>query len=306
LNVTSIVLNWNRREDTLTCLGALVAQQVPGDHRLLLVDNGSTDDTLVAVRAAHPTVAVLALPENRGYAAGVNAGVRRALASGADWTLLVNNDAVVTPGLLARLLDAGDAPRAGMVAPTIYHLDAPDRVWPSAGRRRRLTLAARDTTAHPPTRAPYDVDWATGCCLLVRRALWEDVGMFDARYRFYYEDHDLCIRARSAGWRILHVPDASALHRVAASTGLGTPGQLYLLGRASVPFYVAHTRGLHRAFIVPYRLGSLVRTLAESSAAGRPVAGRAYLRGVVDGVRDVVRARRDVAGATDAAADTPP
>ena len=287
---TSIVLAWNGRADTLDCLTALAGQAVPGvEHRLVLVDNGSADDTPAAVRAAFPDVEILALPENLGYARGMNAGLRHVLPAGPDWTLLVNNDAFAAPGLLAALLAAADAADVGLLAPTIYHLDPPGRVWPSAGRRSRLTLAARDTTARPPTRAPYDVDWATGCCLLVRRAVWDEVGLFDPRYHFYYEDHDLCLRVRAAGWRIRHVPAATAHHRVAGSTGVGSPRQAYLLGRASVRFYLDHTRGAQRGFILVYRLGSLVHTLARAFAHGRPAAGVAYLHGLRDGIDDVRR-----------------
>lgn len=299
MQVTAIVLNWNRRDDALACLSALAAQAAPGlDLVLLLVDNGSTDDSVAAVRAASPAVQVLPLPSNRGYAAGTNAGLRWALGTGADWMLLVNNDALPRPGMLAELLAAGREPVVGMVAPTIYYADAPARVWPSAGWRRRTTLAAFDTTAHPPTREPYEVDWATGCCLLVRRAVWEAVGLFDERYFFYYEDHDLCLRARRADWRIVHAPAAAAWHRVAASTGHGSPRQAYLLARSSVPFYLGHTRGAHRAFIVVYRLVCLGAAVVRSLAKGRPAVAAATVRGLVDGARDVAtRPARTPSGA---------
>lgn len=286
--VASVVVNWNRRDDTLACLGALLAQRGPGvTHRLLLVDNGSTDGSVAAVRSAFPDVEAIALPENRGYAPAANVGLRRALALSADFTWLVNNDTWAGPELLAALLAPFEAEDVGMTAPTVYLMSDPTRVWPSAGRRRRLTLAGLDTTADPPTREPYDVDWATGCCLLVRSAVWRDVGLFDPRFAFYYEDHDLCLRAKGAGWRILHVPRASIRHKVAASTGEGSPRQLYLLGRASVPYYWRHTRGAHRALIVAYRAGSLVRTMLRCLARGQGRAALAYGRGLADGIRDV-------------------
>ncbi len=291
--LATIVLNWNRRDDTLACLKSLAAQHLPpgAAQRLLVVDNGSTDGSVAAIRSVFPDVDVLALPRNVGYAAGVNAGVRRVLAGGADWTLLVNNDTVAAPGLAARLIEATGDPRVGLVAPTVYYHDDPDSVWPSAGWRRRLTLAAFDTTAHPPSEAPYDVDWATGCCLLVRRAVWASVGPLDERFAVYFEDHDFCLRAKAAGWRILHVPRARINHRVARSTGAGSPRQMYLMARSSVPYYLKHTRGAAwRALIIAYRLGSLARTLATQLAAGRRDVALAYLDGLRDGLADVRRA----------------
>ncbi len=302
--VTSIVLNWNQRALTLACLDSLAAMDVPPGvhHRVVVVDNGSTDGSADAVRAAHPDVAVVALPMNRGFAAGANVGVRRALDDGAAWTLVVNNDTLADRRLLCELYAGAAvaelAPAAvpgrparrgplGLAAPTVFYHDPPGVVWPSAGFRRRWTLAARDTTARPPAQQPYDIDWANGCCVLVRRALWERIGLFDERYGVYYEDHDLCLRARAAGFRLAHVPSARIMHRVAASTGPGSAAQAFLLARSSVPYYLAHGRGAHRAFLVAYRLVSLALTLVRSAAAGRPDRGLAYARGLAAGWRDV-------------------
>lgn len=307
--VASVVLNWNRRDLTLQCLGSLAAMRLPAGvvHRIVVVDNGSTDGSAGAIRAAHPAATLVELPRNVGFAAGANAGLRRALDDGAAWTLLVNNDTVASPTLLSELyagaLVAEIAPARvpgrparrgplGIAAPTVTYVRPEGVVWPSAGFRRPYTLAARDTTADPPSPRPYDIDWANGCCLLARRALWERIGLFDERYRVYYEDHDLALRARAAGFRLAHVPSARIAHHVAASTGVGSPAQAYLLARSSVPYFLTNTHGAGRAFIVVYRALSLCRTLVRSVVGGRPATGAAYVRGIVDGLRDV-RAAHD-------------
>ena len=317
-SVWAIVLNWNRREDTLACLESLASMDAtwdvtggetgdvtaaatgdvtagvtgdrPGfDLHLLLVDNGSTDGSLEAVAEAWPAVERLALPENVGYARGINAGVERALAAGADWTFLVNNDAVVGPDALAKLLAAADDPRIGLLTPTIYYYDIPGTVWPSAGFRRKLTLAGVDTTARPPSPAPYDVDWATGCALLVRAQVWAAVGLLDTRFVMYYEDHDFCLRAEGAGWRLVHVPAAHVWHRVSASSGgVGSVRHMYALGKSSVLFFAKHAHGAQRLMMVPYRLGSLIRTVYDAGRRGKWAAGWAYVRGVADGLTTVL------------------
>lgn len=290
--VVSVVVNWNRPELTLEAMRALSALAVPAGvaHRLVLVDNGSTDGSLARLRPAMPEAEILELPANVGFARGANAGVLRALDMGADYTMLVNNDTVAEPGLLEQLVSAVEAdPSIGMAVPTVTYFDSPERVWPSAGRRRRLTLAAVDTTASPPSDAPYDVAWAVGCCMLVKRDTWRSIGLFDTRFRMYYEDHDLCIRALEAGWRIVHVPAARIRHRVAASTGPGSPEQAYLLARSSVPYFWTHSRGVHRAFLIAYRALSLTRRVIEAAVRRQPAFARAHLAGVRDGIGDLRR-----------------
>ena len=290
--VVSVVLNWNQLQLTLDALRSLADQDVPPGfgHHILLVDNGSDDGSVEAVQSSHPEVAILALPENLGFAGGANAGIQWAYRAGAAWTLLVNNDTLAEPDLLAKLLGAAESePSIGAAVPTVTYYDRPDVVWPSAGYRRRLTLAGNDTTANPPSDQPYDVEWAVGCCMLVRSDLWEDVGLFDERFRMYYEDHDLCLRARSAGWRIVHVPRARIQHRVAASTGPGSPRQAYMLARSSVSYFWTHTKGLHRPVIFGYRVLSLGRRLIEAVMSGRPAVGRAHLEGLRDGLIELRR-----------------
>jgi hypothetical protein len=291
IRLATVVLNWNRRADTLTCLGSLARQQgVDFEHTVIVVDNGSTDGSPEAIRLAFPTTRVLSLAANGGFAAGMNAGLRAALAQDVDWVLLLNNDTVVDGGLAAALLTAAASdPAIGLATPTVYYFDRPGVVWPSAGKRRPSTLAPRDTTAQPPSSEPYDIDWATGCCLLVRRAVWQDVGLLDEGYRFYYEDHDFCLRVQAAGWRLVHVPRARVWHRVSASTGAGTPLQLYLLARASVRFYAQHSTGPRRAWMAPYRAGSFVHTTWACVRRGQPEAAVAYARGLADGWRDLRR-----------------
>jgi len=289
--VYSVVPSWNRRDLTLRCVRSLLRLAVPPgtEHRVLLVDDGSRDGTGEAVRRLWPHVEVLRLERNGGFAAAANAGVELAVGAGAAWALLVNNDTEAPPDLLAALLgaDVSGEPDVGIVVPTINRFDEPERIWPSAGTRRRWTLAAVDTTANPPSRAPYEVDWAVGCCMLIKAGLWRKLGGFDPVYRMYYEDHDMCIRARAAGWRIAHVPGARLAHHVAGSSGDGTPAQVYMLARSSVPYFWRHSRGLHRGFIVAYRLGSHTRRLAAALLAGRGDVARAQLAGVRDGIRDL-------------------
>ena len=125
-DVTIVVLNWNGGSDTVDCLESLAAADLEGAS-VLVVDNGSRDDSLARIRARFPAQRILALPDNRGYAGGNNAGMRAALEAGAGAVLLLNNDTRVAPDFLPPLLSVmHDSPRAGAVTSQILRLDRPE------------------------------------------------------------------------------------------------------------------------------------------------------------------------------------
>jgi GT2 family glycosyltransferase len=219
-----IVLSWNGREDTLTCLRS-VRELRGGDTEVVCVDNGSTDGSVEAVRAAHPEVHVVENGRNLGFAGGNNAGLRYAFDHGAQWAVLVNNDAVLAPTAIDRLRAAAvEHPAAGMLAGKVFFDEPPDRIW-FAGQRfwpafgysgRPRGYGRRDG---PRYRRPYRTDRAAGAFMAASRRVVDAVGLLDDDLFAYVEDVDWCRRARAAGFEIWFVPDALAWHRVSASTG---------------------------------------------------------------------------------------
>lgn len=280
-----VTLNWNRRDDTLAFLASCQRQSYTPRH-VLVVDNGSSDDTLAAVAAAYPSVELVANGANLGFAAGMNVGLRRALAGGAEYVLLANNDTTLGPLMLELLVAAARAYKADMVAPAIYHADVPSRLWWLGGMLRPVLLEIRRCRT-PPGRelAPFAVDFVTGCGMLVSRRCLETVGLFDERFFMYYEDHDYCLRVRRAGLRILVEPRAIMYHKVASSSGgSDSPNERYQMARSSVQFFRKHARPWQWLAIGPYRTGSALRTLGRLLRRGQREAARAYLRGLRDGL----------------------
>lgn len=280
-----ITLNWNRRDDTLAFLASCRAQTYVPRH-VLVVDNGSSDGTLEAVAAAYPDVERLANGANLGFAAGMNAGLRRALAAGADYVLLANNDTTLGPLMLELLVAAARQYAAELVAPAIYYADAPTRLWWLGGTLRPMLLEIRRYAA-PPDRvaAPFAVDFVTGCGMLISRRCLETVGLFDERFFMYYEDHDYCLRVRRAGLRILVEPRAVMYHKVAQSSGgSDSPNERYQMGRSSLQLFRKHARPWQWLAIGPYRTGSALRTLGRLLRRGQYAAAQAYLRGLRDGL----------------------
>jgi len=285
--VVVLVLAWNRREDTLRCLESLQRLTYPR-YRLLLVDNGSNDGTLAAVAERFPEVKCIANPRNLGFAAGCNVGLRHALAQGADCVFIANNDTVVAPDLLDQVVAAAAPADVGMVAPLIYYEADPRRIWSAGAGRNPLTLEMSGNLRGRPDMDNWpDVierEYLVGCGLLLKRELLERVGLFDPRFFMYYEDMDLCLRARAAGLRLLVAPRARMWHRVAVSSGgADAPAERYWMARASVQFFRKHVHGLRWLIVAPYRAGSAVKTVIRLVSRGRREAAQAYLRGLWDG-----------------------
>lgn len=190
-----VVLTWNHKDDTLACLESLSALTYP-NFRVLVVDNGSTDGTPEAVRECFPTTQVMVNERNLGFAAGFNAGIRRALRDGGELILLLNNDMVAASDFLEPLVAA--APEdVGAAPPLIFYADAPDQVWSAGSGRDPVTLELNSDHGWRETLTGVtERDFLSGCALLIKRAVFERVGLFDERFCVYYEDSDYCLRIR--------------------------------------------------------------------------------------------------------------
>lgn len=217
------MLNWNGRADTLECLGSL--RRVERLQEVIAVDNGSVDGSVEAIREAFPEMTLIEAGANLGYAGGNNLGIAHALKNGADWVVLVNNDATVAPDLIDGFERAARArPDAGILAGKVYFQDRPSTIW-FAGQRVSLLLGysgkARgyEQPDGPEFQQVVDVGRAVGALMAVSRPVLEKVGAFPEDLFAYVEDVELALRARDAGYGVVFAPDAHAWHAVSASTG---------------------------------------------------------------------------------------
>ncbi len=225
-----IIVNWNGVRYLPECLAALVPQ-LPVGAELIVVENGSTDGSREWLMQ-QPAVLLVALDANIGFAAGVNAGLR--VASG-EAILLVNNDAFVEPGCIAALCAAlQDYPDVAAFGGLLLFDHAPHLVASAGIVMHRDGLALDLWPCRPVSdmpAQPQPIFGPSGGLALYRRALLDDVGVFDPQFFAYLEDADLAVRAVLRGWRSLVVPAARARHVYSATGVHGSPFKSRLLAR---------------------------------------------------------------------------
>lgn len=282
-----VVLTWNQREVTLECLESLFQMTYP-NFQIVVVDNASTDWTVEAIENQFPHVEIVVNERNLGYPGGCNVGLRYALSQGAEYIFAINNDVTVDPAILDELMDEM-APDVGILTPKVYFADDPERIWSVGGDQNPLTLEMNAVGDGELDVGQWDEvlerDYLIGCAHLFSRSLLEDIGLLDAGYFLYYDDLDICVRARRAGYRLLMVPRALMWHKVADSSGgVGTPRERYYMARGKVRFLRKHARGCQWLFVIPYRMGSAVKTLTQLAWHRRLDSAWAYLRGTYDGL----------------------
>lgn len=215
-SVWVVILNYNRLQDTLACLSTVRQAMFPNMTTLVLnfpPDRGWSTD----IQTAYPQARTVSLSANRGYAGNNNVGIREALAGGADWVLILNEDILMDRACVESLIDVAQGnPNAGVIGPKVYQADVPSEIQAAGGIMNKF-FDVRWRGEGETDRGQYDdtveVDVVHGCAIMVRRELVEAIGAFDERFFMYREEVDLCLRARRAGYKVLYAPNAHVWHR---------------------------------------------------------------------------------------------
>jgi GT2 family glycosyltransferase len=261
--------------------------------KIVIVDNGSTDDSANVLAERFPLAAQVRMDHNGAVTKAYNAGLRYALNQGTDYVLMLNNDTVLDEAMTTLLVEFAEKDsRFGLVTPKIYYYDQPDVIWFAGGMRSRFDYGAYGTgegeTDSEGNSVEKEVDYAWACGMLMSRAMLESVGLFDTQFYLYYDDVDYSIRVQKAGFRIWYVPRAKMWHKVSHSTS-GSAQFARIWARSKMRLYRKHARGLHRIGLLLYAFAhTAFRALLPRSDNLRMRAHlKAYVRGLLDGLAPV-------------------
>lgn len=240
-HVAISLLNFNGKKNTLGCLESLESARKDNfESSIIVVDNASSDGLSSAIsnlKNKIPNLKFIQNDKNLGFSGGHNVAIKYALESGADYVLIINNDTYVDENFIAELLEVAEKNSGvGIFVPKIYfasgfefHKDRYSKkdlgrvFWYAGGKMDWANVNGYHRGVDEVDKGQYDkaeeTEIATGCCMLIKREVFEKVGLLDEKYFLYYEDSDLNMRAKKAGFRIMYVPTSVIWHKNAGSAG---------------------------------------------------------------------------------------
>ncbi len=220
--VNIVILNWNGYDYTSDLLESLknITYQ---NYKIIVVDNNSSQNDVGRLISKYgDTIQLVCEKENLGFTGGNNVGINISLKQNADFVLLINNDTIVESDFLNNMLLKYDASNnIGIVAPMIYYFDNPDRLWSSGGKISKIRgsgFIPSSLSGSKIDRYNRQVEFVSGCCMLIKKEVFEKVGLLDDNFFLYIEDTDFCYRTINAGYDIYVSSVAKIYHKVNGST----------------------------------------------------------------------------------------
>lgn len=261
--VITVILNSNRKDDTLDCLASL-SKNAYRNHKIIVLDNNSTDGSIEAIQSTFPNVEINKIAVNLGWSGNNNVGINLAMEQSADWIFLLNEDTILDSDCLSVLVDAGESdPSIGIVGPLVYHFDEPEIIQTAGGTLNEKWEGGhlgKNEVDRGQFSNPHLVDWISGCAIMVRRAVIEQVGVLDERFFYYWDETEWCMRARKAGWKILNVPAAKLWHKGVQRDYQPKPSLTYYDTRNHLLFVSKHNAPFRAQFNTWFQI---IRTLVS-------------------------------------------
>jgi GT2 family glycosyltransferase len=288
-----ITLNWNGLDDTLDCLETVGGLTYP-NVKVIVVDNDSGGDQAGVIERKFPDTLVLRQKENLGFCGGCNVGIRYALEKEADYVMLLNNDALVPPNLIEKLLcEIGSLGSVGAVSPLIRGYPDTDSVWFADAHWDRETASfisrkKNESVDDLAKTSPYPTDFACGCCMLVPSQVFARFGLLDERYFAFFDEAEWCERIRRHGLESYMAPAAFIYHKGSGSScGMIST---YLITRNRLLWMKEYLRFTERLRSLPYLAKELVWHIANlAGLSGGKHYSKQHSRVVLKGYGDYFR-----------------
>ncbi|RYZ84875.1 MAG: glycosyltransferase family 2 protein [Proteobacteria bacterium] len=267
------ILNWNRPKLTIECLESL-EKCTHREKKIVVIDNGSSDDSIAKIRKAFPSIEIIANPTNVGFGSGHNISLRMAQSQGFSYTLVLNNDALVSSDTISKMVLTAKQRDASLTGCMI--LEDGEKNWSG----RVMDTVFGRASYMPLDAAPDAPDYVNGACLLVRTKDLLNFGLFDERYFMYWEDADLSFRYRKAGLKLAVSTEAFVEHKLTGSIGKAHPLLDLYHSQSSVIFYRKYIP--HWFVLVPlYAALRVMKKMLSGEWANIPY----VIRGTLEGCR---------------------
>lgn len=288
VTVKAIIVNWNHKFDTEDCIDSLLEAGLPAES-LLVVDNGSTDGSVDYLKERYTSsIEVLALDANKGYPFALNQGIQHLLQKNFDWLLLSNNDVIYDKHFFDFIQTAIASPtQPDLIAPNILYYAEPDTIWYMGSKRLLGTMIgvrSYNKTKFSESLPFYlPVDYVHGCSMLVKRSVFDKIGLFDDSDLIYGDDADFSWRAKEAGFNMIAASRAKLWHKIALTMGVQKPLTRYLRIRNQIKFYRKYAGGLHKLVLFFFTIGRSSIMIIKDLLYGRWDLIKPLLLGFADG-----------------------
>ncbi len=291
-----VLLNWNSYEHTANCIRSLQAcTGTPFD--IIVVDNGSTDDSGLQIHTEFPSIIYLPAPSNEGFAGGNNRGFHYAIANGYTYAMMLNNDVFVEPNFITELVNYMDMHlNVGAIQPKIFFNNNRKKLWNGGSYFLGLfgwTYSKRYMRTEGPLQNEFqEVDWITGCALLTRTSILKELGLLNEQYFIYFEDVDFSFRIRAAGHTLIFHPKSVIYHIAGMANkakkkgieGYANPIVHYLNFRNNIWFLRTWTKWYHLPTTILTQFAYTLSIMLYFALRWRWIKLASMLKGIYHGV----------------------
>jgi GT2 family glycosyltransferase len=293
--VALILLNWNTPVHTANCILSINKYCDDQYFDIIVVDNGSTDDSVAVLKTKFPNLLYIENKENLGFAEGNNRGLIYSIESGYTYSLVMNTDTLVNEDLVMCLMTHLEMhPQAAAVQPAIYWMHNPTKIWNGEGSFNPVLGVTRSDTSTPKkndTKSYKIAEWVTGCCMLLRNSVLKTAGLFNQHFFLYYEDVELSFRLRSSGYELHYLPSCKMYHEAGVSAkvekneGYLSPVIHYYTSRNHIWFLRKYGKPIFYPINIVYNGAYYLALLTYFKLRGRNEKAAFLIKGLKQGIR---------------------